>query len=129
MLSRKIICWLEVKTTLITHAHVTNIVAWYSFINHIHSRCTRSAIRRQKIQYWLEIGVFFCCVLCLPASPHPRTMVLASHSTSTFRPIVFLNVTMSGSGSIDCPTKHWANSIDRLGFLQYGVYRLHGLGS
>ena len=81
MLSRKIICWLEVKTTLITHAHVTNIVAWYSFINHIHSVCARSAIRRQKIQYWLEKGVFFCCVSVPPgvSSPDNDGFGLAQH--------------------------------------------------
>ena len=48
MLSPKRICWLKVKITLITHAHVVNIVVWYNFINPIHCHSARSATRRQK---------------------------------------------------------------------------------
>ena len=128
MLSRKIICWLEVKTTLITHAHVTNIVAWYSYINHIHSVCARSAIRRQKYNIGWKKVYFFAVFLCLPASPRPITMVLASHSTSTFRPIVFLDVAMSGSGRIDRSIEHGGASVARMKFPQYGANRVHSLG-
>ena len=118
MLSPKRICWLKVKITLITHAHVVNIVAWYNLINPIHCHRARSATRRQKYNIGWKKVYFFAVFLCLPASPRPITMVLASHSTSTFRLIVFLNVTMSRSGSIDRSTEHGGASAARLKFQQ-----------
>ena len=74
--------------------------------------------QKAKIQYWLEMGVFFADFLCIPASPRPITMVLASHSMSTFRPIVFLDVKMPGSGSIDRSTEHGGASVAKLKFPQ-----------
>ena len=76
---------------------------------------------------WKKV-YFFAVFLCLPASPRPITMVLASHSTSTFRPIVFLDVAMSESGRIDRLTEHGGASVARLKFPQYGVHRVHSLG-
>ena len=82
MLSRTRICWSEGGKSLIAHDHVVNIDAGYNFIKSTHRACAKNAPDGSRCDICWKIVCFFCSFLCLPASPRPITMSLATHRKS-----------------------------------------------